>query len=217
MIKVRITTISRGLQRKNHHDSIFSNRLRFCWVGAVISAVVSGRLVGPRSWVMRRPPAWLSWLDAERTVEGAPLQARLFLGAALPALAELWPLDEGVRAAAGTGAFSLGFTCLSGGRCALAFDGRRAWWWEGQERARLELVFLAAGQAVATFQERTTLPPLPVRGWQHLGDAARFQRATKRLAELYVRSLNSERRTRFSLGGLAARYRSAGGGDHGSE
>lgn len=128
-------------------------------------------------------PSWLRWLDPERPHGGAALKARLYLQAVLPTLAELWPLEAEMRAAAGEAPFSIAFQTLGAARQALAFDGSRAWAWQTTEAAQLELVFLTARQAIATFEQRGALPPLPRRGFNRLGHAKRFEAAAAVMAK----------------------------------
>lgn len=119
----------------------------------------------------------LEWLSPDRPTGRTAVKARLYLNAVLPALAEVWQMDSAVRTAAGKPSFSIGFSTLRAARQALAFDGERAWAWSTREAAQLELGFVTSGQVIATFEKRPTLPPLPLRGPQHLANAKAFERA----------------------------------------
>ncbi len=116
------------------------------------------------------------------------IKARLFFKAVLPALPELLGASDEARTLLTGGGFSVAFS-LGELRTVLVLDPEKPSVSHSPEvKADIELRFLTTGKAVATFENRPALPPLPLRGLTKLGQMGAF----KALAQLLEEKLRPE-------------------------
>lgn len=108
------------------------------------------------------------------------LKCRLYMNAVLPCLSELCALDAEARQEIEAVDFSLGFRTFSGLRTCLGFkSGICNNYGERDTSADIELRFTSIKQANRMFEDRLSVPPIPVRGGHRIKELKRFLRLTQ--------------------------------------
>ena len=104
------------------------------------------------------------------------LKCRLYLYGVFPAMPELVANTPEARDIIAQEPFSIGFKTFSKLRTALALTPEGGEVWHDEDRpADIDLYFHTDGQAVAAFERRGGIPPMPVRGFTRIGLTKRFE------------------------------------------